>query len=291
VPGYPAVPTEPCGTQITPPYDYSQQTADRNWQPAPPFPPTPPRRRLVGSARFWLTVAAAVLGVAGLVASAGGLAAQVLPRRFSAAQQQEIMSWQTASRWRTWPAGKIFPATVGYQVPGVDFSSAAGLSLTAHRVGIAPQTTCRAGTDPALAKALDARGCQALLRATYTDSTGTFVMTVGVAVMHGTAPAAASLPVARGRGVPPTVTPVPFHNSLASGFGDRERQLAGAYSRGPYLVLYTAGYTDGRHYDHESLDPYAAGEMGGLASGVAQKIGSALGSPPPRPTCPGTPGC
>jgi hypothetical protein len=264
-------------------------------QPQPAEPrPAEPRRSLASSGRFWLTLAAVVLGVAGLIASASGLASQILPRRFSPEQQRQIMAWEIASRWRTWPAGKIFPAQVGYQVPGVDFSAVTSLNLTAHRVGIAPQTTCRAGTDQALARVLDARGCEALLRATYTDATSSFVMTVGIAVMRGTAPAASSLPSAHSQGghaVQPTVTPVPFRGSLAAGFGDRERQLAGAYSRGPYLVLYTAGYTDGRRYDHEALDPYAASEMNSLASGVARRVGSALGAPPRPPTCPGAPGC
>jgi hypothetical protein len=236
-----------------------------------------------------LTVVAALLGVAGLIASAAGLATQIMPRRFSAAQQRQIMAWETAGRWRTWPAGKIFPAQLSYQLSNVQFGTVYGLTLSAHRLGIAPQTTCQAGTDKALARMLDARGCEALLRATYTDATGTFVMTVGVAVMRGNAPPAASLP--GGRGLRPTVKTVPVAHTLAAKFGDRQRQLAGAYSRGPYLVLYTVGYTDGRGYDQISLNPYADSEMTGLASGIAQSVGSALGAPPPSPTCPGAPGC
>jgi hypothetical protein len=212
-----------------------------------------------------------------------------MPRRFSPAQQQEIMAWQTASRWRTWPAGKIFPAQVSYQLPNTEFDSVNGLTLSAHRVGIAPQTSCRDGTDRALARVLDKGGCAALLRATYTDASGSLVLTVGVAVMPGAAPPPASLPNARG--LRPTVKTVPFPRTLAAGFGDRQRQVAGAYSRGPYLVLYTAGFTDGRRYDQVSLNPYAASEIDSLGSGVAQHIGSALGAPPPVPTCPGAPGC
>jgi hypothetical protein len=230
-----------------------------------------------------------VLGVAGLIASAGGLAVQIMPRRFSLEQQQQIMAWETASRWRTWPAGKIFPAKVSYQLSNTEFGTSYGLTLPAHRAGIAPQTSCRRGTDQALARVLDARGCEALLRATYIDASGSFVMTVGVAVMHGAAPSSTVLP--SGSGLRPTVAAVPFHDTLAARFGDRQRQVAGAYSRGPYLVLYTAGYTDGRGYDQVSLDPYAASEMDSLAFGVAQSIGSALGAPPRAPTCPGAPGC
>jgi hypothetical protein len=300
--GQPAYQQQPYQPQPYQQQPYQQQTYQQPYQqqayqqqaygrppeyrrPDVSYPP-PARRHRV---RFWLTVAAALLGLAGLLASAAGLATQIMPRRFSPAQQRQIMAWETAGRWRTWPAGRIFPPQVSYQLPNVEFGTVYGLTLSARRVGIAPQTTCQAGTDQTLARVLDARGCKALLRATYTDATGTFVMTVGVAVMPGTAPQAASLP--GGRGVRPTVKPVPFPRTLAARFGDRQRQLAGAYSRGPYLVLYTAGYTDGRGYDQISLNPYADSEMTSLASGVAQSVGSALGSPPPPPTCPGAPGC
>src|SRR5579875_3356009 len=131
------------------------------------------------------------------LASAFVVLSQVLPRTFSPVQQHQIMSWEVASRWRDWPASRIFPATVGYQLPAVLFGTGAGLPLTAHRVGVAPQAGCAAAVDPALAQVLDRRGCTAVLRSTYTDSTGSLVVTVGVVVMRGAAPAAASLPSGR----------------------------------------------------------------------------------------------
>src|SRR5207248_9198291 len=86
---------------------------------APPSPPVtvagaepPSGHRRARPARLGLVIAALV-GVAGLAVSLTGLAGQVLPRRFSAAEQQKTMAWEVASRWRTWPAGKIFPASVG----------------------------------------------------------------------------------------------------------------------------------------------------------------------------------
>ncbi len=238
--------------------------------------------------RLWLTVAA-LLGVAGLAVSLLGVAGQVLPRKFSAAQQQQIMSWQVASRWRTWPAGRIFPASVSYQLPWTLFGSNSGLTVSARRIGIAPQSRCRAAIDPGLARALGKRGCEAVLRATYTDSTSSFVVTVGIAVMPRTAPPAARLPA--GRGLAPGVRPVAFPRTLAAGFGGRQRQLSGALGYGPYLVLYTAGYTDGRQRERVSSNPYADSEMKDLGTGLARRLGRALGAPPPAPRCPGTPGC
>jgi hypothetical protein len=238
--------------------------------------------------RLRLTTGAAVLGIAGLAASLAGVAAQALPRRFSAGQQRQITSWEVASRWRAWSAGKIFPAQVSYQLPWTLFGSGKGLTETAHRVGIAPQSGCAAATDPALARSLGSR-CQAVLRATYTDSTGSFVATIGVAVMRGSAPRPASLP--GGHGHRPGVRTVPFPGTLAARFSDRQRQLSGAVGYGPYLVLYSAGYTDGRPRDQVSADPYTSSELTDLGTGLARSVGGALGAPPPAPHCPGAPGC
>jgi hypothetical protein len=232
---------------------------------------------------------AAVLGIAGLAVSAAGLATQILPRKFTTSQARQITSWEMASRWRDWPAGKIFPVTVRYQLPGTDFGATSGLTLQAHRVGIARQSSCAGATDKRLAQVLAHDGCQAVLRATYTDATDSFVVTIGVAVMRGTAPAPASLPNARG--LRPGVRTVPFSGTLTARFGNRDRQLSGAYRRGPYLVLYTVGYTDSRRYDHVSMDSYTDSEMTGVGSGVAGRIGSALGAAPAPPRCPGAPGC
>ena len=109
------------------------------------------------------------------------------------------MAWEVASRWRTWPVGKIFPASVSYALPSTLFEAKSGLTMTAHRVGIARQSTCAAALDRGLARALGRDGCEGVLRATYTDSTGSFVATVAVVIMHGQAPSVGSLRPATGR--------------------------------------------------------------------------------------------
>ena len=257
--------------------------------PAATSEPPPLRGGTRHPVRLSLTIAAVLLGVAGLVASLAGAAVQVMPRRFSTAQQRQIMAWETASRWRSWPAGEIFPAAVSYQLPSLDFGAASSLSLSARRVGIAPQSNCAQATDQALAAVLDAHGCTAVLRATYTDSTGSLVVTVAVVVTRGTAPQVSSLP--SGHGLRPAVKAVAFPGTLAARFSDRQRQTSGGFSRGTYLFLYAAGYTDGRSFDQVSVDPYAASEMNSLGTGVAQSIGAHLGARPPMPHCPGAPGC
>jgi hypothetical protein len=231
--------------------------------------------------------------MAGMAASAAGVAAQLLPRRFTTAQQQEIMAWETAGRWRTLSAGQIFPAAVSYGLPGSALESGTQLSLTAHLVGIARQATCAAASDPAAAAVLAADRCAAVLRATYADQTDSMLVTVGVAVMPGSTAASsvAGRLSAGGLRLHPGVRTVPFRDTLAWAFGDRQRQLSWAISAGPYVIMSTAGYADGRPHEQVSSDPYASQEMTSFATGVASAVGGRLGVPPPAPRCPGAPGC
>jgi hypothetical protein len=233
-----------------------------------------------------------IIGVVGLAVSAAGVASQVLPRKFTAQQRQQITAWETARRWRTTPAGEIFPASVGYQLPAYGLAAASKLPLIAYRVGIAPQASCAGGSDPAAARVLTAGRCAAMLRATYTDGTYSFLITVGVAVMPSPAAAAAAArQLANGRGPSPGVRPAAFADTLASAFSSDQRQLSWAANAGPYVILSTVGYADGRPQVAVSSDPYADEEMTSLADGIADAVAGPLGAPPPVPRCPGAPGC
>ena len=262
-----------------------------------------------------LTVVALLAGLAGLIASVAGVAIALLPRQFTAGQQQQIMAWETSKRWRSWPAGKIFPPAIGYQIPADSLSASSGLELTAHRAGIGPQSACAAATDPASARVLRQYGCTALLRATYTDATGAFVTTVGVAVLSSSdasdvardaligqaaastspAPSPSSRPAGGGAGVKPGQGPgvraLPVGGTLAAAFRDPQRQVSSVVAAGPYLVMYTTGYTDGRPRAQLQPSQYAEGEMVSVSVGIASAIASRIGAPPPVPHCPGTPGC
>ncbi len=226
-----------------------------------------------------------------------GVVLQVLPRTFTAAQQQQISAWEISGRWRAWPAGRIFPPAVRYELPGYLLGSADSLPLSAHREAIAPQAACPAATDPAVARMLAAHGCLAMLRATYGDATGSMAVTVGVAVFPSAAAehaAARALPGGAPAARPafePGVRPVWFRGLTLARFGPAQRQLTWARSSGPYLIMAAAGYADGRPRVAESTDRYALTEMRSVTSGVAGSIGYALDAPPPPPHCPGTPGC
>ena len=245
-----------------------------------------------------ITLAVVVLVVAGIgfAVTAGETAVRLLPRKFTSAQQQQIMNWQVASRWREMPAGTIFTGSVTYQPPAMLDGSGSSLSLTARRVGIAPQASCSAATDPAAASVLVRNGCEAVLRATYTDGTDSYVATVGVAAFPGAGQAAAAKRQLNdikhaASGLAPGVRTVTFAGTPAAGFTDGRRQLTGSTSDGSYVVIYTIGYSDDRPKVPVAADSYADGEMTSMGVGVAESVASVLDVPPPLPSCPGSPGC
>jgi hypothetical protein len=245
-----------------------------------------------GGWRFGVTLTLLFLGTAGLAASAAGVSAQLLPRKFTAVQQQEIMNWEAARRWRVLSAGKIFPTTIAYQLPAAALAANAGLPLKAYRVGISEQTSCAMASDPAAARVLSADHCSAMLRATYADETDSMLVTVGVAVMPGARAArSAAGALSAGQELQHGIRAAAFGGTLAAAFGERQQQLSWATSAGPYLILSTAGYADGRPEVPVSSDTYMDQEMTSLANGVADAVGAPLGAAPPVPKCPGAPGC
>lgn len=251
----------------------------------------PPRSQRRG---YRIGVAALGIGVAGLAVSLFGVATQVMPRQFSAAQQRQITDWEYGKRWRAEPAGKIFPAQVSYPPPAaVDAGSS--LTLDARRIGIAKQATCKTATDAAAAAVLDRNGCTAVLRATYVDGTDSYVVTVGAAVLPGSEQAAAAARELASEGDPdgiaPGVRPVAFRNTPAAWFTDQRRQISGSFAAGGYVILYTVGYADSRPHVPVSGDSYTDSDMSNEGRGVADAVQAVLGAPVPPAHCPGVPGC
>ena len=261
---------------------------------------SPPRRGARG--RRTAALIALVLGLAGFVISATGMATQVLPRRFSAVQQQQIENWEIAGRWQQLTAGQIFPASVSYQLSAAVLQDATPLNLNALRVAIAPQSGCGTGVaTAAAASVLHRDGCQAVLRATYVDATWSYVMTVGVAVLPSAAAAArASQSLAQPRLTAANQSQadklaagiqVVRYKGTAAALYDYSRQISASFADGPYLVMYAAGYADSRPRVPVASDHYADAEMTSLAEGVAQSVADTLAAPPASPHCPGTAGC
>jgi hypothetical protein len=232
-----------------------------------------------------------------------GVMIQLLPRHFTAAQQRQIMAWEVIGRWQELSAGQIFPASVGYQLSARVIEDSEPLSLRALRVAIAPQSGCAAGvTNAAAAEVLRRSGCQAVLRATYIDATRSYVMTVGVAVLPTHAAAvtadaglarpqlAAAREAGGAGGLAVGVLVVRFGGPTAELY-DYPRQISASFARGPYVIMYAAGYADRRPRVPVALDGYSHAEMTSMALGVARSVAATLAAQPAPPHCPGTPGC
>jgi hypothetical protein len=127
-------------------------------------------------------------------------------------------------------------------------------------------------------------------------------MTVGVAVLptHAaavaadaglTAPRLAAARDVNGSGRLGAGVLVVRFGGTAARLYDYSRQIAGSLATGPYVIMYAAGYSDGRPRVAVTQDTYSAVEMTSMARGVAQWVADRLGAPPAPPHCPGTPGC
>ncbi|MFE3448641.1 hypothetical protein ACFXJ8_06850 [Nonomuraea sp. NPDC059194] len=174
---------------------------------------------------------------AGVAASASGAE---LTRGPTQAELEGAAKREVADRWRTWPAGKIFPATIAYVAEQ-------GGQEKARRVGISTATDCAGAVDRKAAVTLRKAGCKAVLRATYLDALQGVVVTVGVVALPDELRAVRAKGVFPASGRPvPGLRPVPFEGTVTDRFTAQGRQAASVRQAGPYLVLTTAGQVDGR---------------------------------------------
>ncbi len=230
-----------------------------------------------------------------------GVRGQLKPRTFTPAQQKRIEAWEVAKRWRTTAKDQLFPAVIRYQLTSSPSGSTGGLKLKARRLEVAPQASCAkaAGGSVSLMTMLGGDGCQALLRSTYTDASSSLVLTAGIAVLKDQASAKAAARYltggpALGQGGPsrqPVLNPFRVRGTPAALFGFPQRQLSWVVAAGPYLVMATVGYADGRPHVSVRTDNYVQQEMNSLARGVAVAVAAPLGAQPPVPRCPGAPSC
>ncbi|MFC4905817.1 hypothetical protein [Actinomadura gamaensis] len=222
-------------------------------QQPPPFhgppaePPGPPPRRVAVlglRARQWMLVAVALGCVYALVGGIALVSAYTsLTRSPTNAELQSAARAEVARRWRAWPAERIFPEHIAYEVRR-------GRTEYAVRAGIAPEGDCNAAVDPPVAAVLTRSGCRTVLRATYVDQIQGVAVTVGIAVFPDVNTAERVLhqtPTDQdGTPVKNSVRAVPFPGTAAAKFTDPVRQDATADRGGPYLVLTSSGETDGR---------------------------------------------
>jgi hypothetical protein len=215
-------------------------------------------------------IALIVLGVAG-VAGGGAALALNLTKTATKADIAAALAHEIATRWQRLPAGKIFPADVRYL-------NSQGNSSTATRVGIAPAVPCQSALEPALGRRLRNLGCVTMLRASYLDASGTLTATIGIAVMTSANDAseaeASFTPMKPSAGL----HAVPFAGTIASNFSDADRGTAGADVSGPYIFIYSAGYTDGIPGKASWANP----ELDTLSTGIVAHLETILtGHPNP----------
>jgi hypothetical protein len=240
-----------------------------------------------------MALAVLLAGLAGLAVSAVGIAHNLLPRQFTVAQRRQIAAWELERRWRSLPADAIFPNSVTYTVPGIDLNSDSNLALQARLLSVSPTTGCAGAVTGMAAQLLSKYGCTAAMRATYVDSSGALVATLVVAVLPDTAAEHVVVEdlVGSGSTSPVLVRTLRAADTPAAGFGGPQRQLTQAAGAGPYVILSTAGFADGRHRVRLSGDPYLGTEMSSLASGLVGSAERVFGKPLPPLVCPGGPGC
>lgn len=216
--------------------------------PMPPAPPdgAAPTRR--AGPPLLLIIAVAVLGLGAL---AGGVVpiAVDLTRKPTDAEIRAAGVKELAGRWRILTAGEIFPGRVEVRARDRFMKEMDPPAWTAVRAGIAPEASCAAAFDAALAKVLAKHGCRTALRATYLDGSGTLAATVGIAVMPDTRRASqaegdfgATLGV---HGVKERygVRAVPVPGTAAAAFSDRRRRSFWLDTNGtPYLFFRSSGW-------------------------------------------------
>lgn len=208
---------------------------------APGFPGGPPRTAGRARRQLLLALGAATAGVCYLALAilTGTQAHARLTRPPTTAELSAAAAIAVADRWRTWPAGRIFPAQLSYGTSQLT-------QETASRVGIAPATSCRAGLDPAL-RGLAARyGCRAAVRATYVDQLQGVVFTIGVLAFSSARQATAFAHGIPGKGSGAGLLAQAFPGTASAAFNDAARQALTKTQQGPYVVLTASGYADGR---------------------------------------------
>ncbi len=237
----------------------------------PGFPPAPVSPGRTGRRRILLVltaVAGACCLAVAVLAGRAAIAGQTRPP--TPAERAAAAAAAVARRWRSWPAGRIFPADLRY-------TTALRGRETAHRVGISPDYRCAAALDAALARPAHQDGCRAGIRASYVDGLDGVVYTTGVLAFPDRAQAAAfarRLPSAR----PPVAAlrALALPGTVSARFTGAARQTATADQDGPFVMLTVAGYADGR--------PAAAtGEFDASAFSAAGQLAHEILAPLNRP--------
>lgn len=229
------VPSTPPPT-VGPPYMPVVQLPAEQVEGAPTPAAAPQRRRRRSG--LVLMVVLIVVGLAGVLGG-GGLLAKELTRKATKGEQAAALAKEIASRWQRLPAGTIFPATFSY-------TNGDNVQTAATRVGILQQTSCATALEPNAFAQVRPFHCLAMLRATYVNSVGAQAVTVGIAAFPSGLAVEKAQSALEAASAADGLNAAPIAGTIAYTFGNAQRGAGDAQFVGSYVVLYTAGYTDGR---------------------------------------------
>jgi hypothetical protein len=205
------------------------------------------------------------------VAVAAGIAALASATRPpTPAERAAAAATAVADRWRTWTAGRIFPAVLSYSTSFLTTESAS-------RVAISTQTPCASAVDPSFAALATRDHCRAGLRATYLDQLQGIVYTVGVLAFpttHRAAAFSADLSANHTGVFPLQALALPGTGSAL--FSPQARQTATTRQAGPFVILTVAGYADG---ESAGSGQETRAEIFAPAAQLAADIGGSLAAP------------
>ncbi|MFC5917448.1 hypothetical protein [Streptomyces pulveraceus] len=262
------------------------------YRPPPPYHGVPPetpaeittRLRPIRTRHPARTASAAVCVVLGLGLIGGAATGAWLTSDSSADATARSAYTVGRSAWHSVPVDTLFPRTLKGEGAGPG-----GADRVWTRIAVAPDGGCRAALDPLLARTLGPVGCERLLRATYTDATGSSVTTVGVIFTEGDAAAMRALNsrftgqhLGRRTDLMPRTYPV--EGTAAAGFGDRQRAswTVHVLTEVPVVVFAVSGFADGRTVsDPQPVDSAMAADattaaaqagLGHEAKGIADRI-------------------
>ncbi|MGK5531959.1 hypothetical protein, partial [Streptomyces sp. URMC 129] len=198
-----------------------------------------PSTRLVGAV-VCLVLGAGLLGGAAAGTWLAGDGDDRTPAQVAFDEGREV--------WREVPVDELFPPEITAEKAGPG-----GADRRWLRVAVAPDSGCDGAFDPLLTEVLAPLGCHRLVRATYTDDTGTNVTTVGL-LFTGAGPAAMTALSERltgdGLAARPDLLPrtLPVPGTPAEDFGDAQR---GSWTIGvvpglPVVAYAVTGFADGR---------------------------------------------
>ncbi|WP_151774734.1 hypothetical protein [Streptomyces abyssomicinicus] len=178
----------------------------------------------------------------------GLLAAGVTAGVTGGADGQEDTYAEARDLWRTTPVDELFPPSVKG-----DGLGPGGADRTWNRIAVAPESGCSDAFDPGLRKTLSPVGCERLLRATYTDATGSHVVTVGLLFTEADAEEMRALRSrisedGLDRRADQLPRPYAAEGTAAEAFGEEQRAswAVDVLTEAPVVVYAVSGWVDAR---------------------------------------------